>query len=199
VSIGMNSTFAYVALIAFWTVLVAELVGDKSIYSVASLALRFRPGLVFVATTAAFAAKALAAVLLAQLLIQIHSQWVDVVSAAAFFISAFLIWFKEPASMLAEHPVNTGWWKAAAICFGALFLTEWGDPGQIALAALTIKSHSLLGSWLGGTLAMATKGGLAITLGLSLRNRLPVGMLRATASVSCCLLGILALTGIFVH
>jgi putative Ca2+/H+ antiporter (TMEM165/GDT1 family) len=196
---GMNPTFAYVMAIAFWTVLVAELVGDKTIYSVASLALRFRPGLVFAATTIAFAGKALAAVLLAQLLVRFHSQWVDILSAAAFFVSAFLIWFKEPESVSAEHPANTGWLKAAAICFGALFFTEWGDPGQIALAAITMKSHSLLGSWLGGTLAMGTKGALAITLGLSLRNRLPMGMLRATASGSCCLLGILALAGIFVH
>ena len=193
---GMNLSFAYIVLIAFWTVLVAELVGDKTIYSVASLALRFRPGLVFVATTAAFAAKALAAVLLAQVLVRFHSQWVDVLSAVAFFVSALLIWFKEPESPPAEHPTNTGLWKAAVICFGALFLTEWGDPGQIALAALTMKSHSLLASWLGGTLAMATKGGLAITLGLSLRNRLPMGMLRATASVSCCILGTMALAGI---
>jgi len=199
VSMGLNLSFGYVVLLSFWTVLVAELVGDKSIYSVASLALRFRPRVVFAAITAAFAAKALAAVLLAQVLVQLHSQWVDVLSAAAFFFSALFIWFKEPEPMPRQHPVNTGWWKAAAICFGALFFTEWGDPGQIALAALTMKSHSLLGSWLGGTLAMATKGGLAMTLGLSLRNRLPLGVLRVTASVSCCLLGIIALGGIFFH
>jgi putative Ca2+/H+ antiporter (TMEM165/GDT1 family) len=196
VNMGMNLSFAYIVLIAFWTVLIAELVGDKTIYSVASLALRFRPRLVFVATTAAFAAKALAAVLLAQILVRFHSQWVDVLSAVAFFVSALLIWFKEPESPPAEHRASTGWWKAAVICFGALFLTEWGDPGQIALAALTMKSHSMLASWLGGTLAMATKGGLAITLGLSLRNRLPLGMLRATASVSCCILGVMALAGV---
>jgi putative Ca2+/H+ antiporter (TMEM165/GDT1 family) len=196
---GMNFSFADVVLIAFWTVLVAELVGDKTIYSVASLALRFRPGLVFVATTAAFAAKALAAVLLAQILVRFHSQWVDVLSAVAFFVSALLIWFREPESPLAEHRADTRWWKAAAISFGALFLTEWGDPGQIALAAITMKSHLLSASWLGGTLAMATKGGLAITLGLSLRNRLPMGVLRATASGSCCILGIMALAGSFLH
>jgi hypothetical protein len=34
--------FGYIFLISYWTVLVAELIGDKSIYTVASLSLRFQ-------------------------------------------------------------------------------------------------------------------------------------------------------------
>ena len=194
-----NPTFAfgYVLLLAFWAVLVAELVGDKSIYNVASLSLRFRPLIVFIATTAAFAAKAFTAVLLAQLFLQLHSKWTDVLSAAAFFLSALFIWFREPESAALGHRNAVGWWQAASVCFAALFFTEWADPGQIALAALSMKSHAPLASWLGGTLAMATKGGLAITLGLKLRHRLPVRALRTVASISCCALGTLALSGVF--
>jgi putative Ca2+/H+ antiporter (TMEM165/GDT1 family) len=184
-------------MLSFWTVLVAELVGDKSIYSVASLSMLFRPTVVFLGITMAFGAKALAAVLLAQLLVQAHSQWLDILSAAAFFFSAGFVWFREPEPLPQAQPANACWGRAAAISFGALFLTEWGDAGQIALAALTMKSHSLMGSWLGGTLAMSTKGALAITLGLSLRNRLPTRLLRTATSVSCCLLGIIALGGRF--
>lgn len=190
-------SFGYVVLVAFWTVLVAELVGDKSIYTVASLALRFRALIVFTAITAAFAAKSLAAVLLAQTLIRLHSHWTDLLSAVAFFISALFIWFKEPKPLPREHPAETRWWQPAVISFASLFFTEWGDPGQIAVAALTMKFHSPAASWLGGTLAMATKGGLAIALGLKLRDRLPLATLRPVASASCCVLGILAL-GAFV-
>jgi putative Ca2+/H+ antiporter (TMEM165/GDT1 family) len=74
-------------------------------------------------------------------------------------------------------------------------LSEWGDPGQISAAALTVKSHSMLAPWLGGTLAMTTKGALAMTLGVKLRDRLPRRMLRTVASLSCSFLGVLALGG----
>jgi putative Ca2+/H+ antiporter (TMEM165/GDT1 family) len=188
--------FGYIVLVAFWTVLVAELVGDKSIYAVTSLSLRFRSRVIFTAITAAFAGKMLAAVLLGKLIIQTHSQWTDVLSAVAFFFSALFIWFKEPEATPVEHPIRAGQWQAVIFCFASLFLTEWGDPGQIAAAALAVKSHSLLGTWLGGTLAMATKGGLAIAVGLKLRDRLPQVTLRALASASCCVLGVLALRGL---
>ena len=194
---GLTFSFGYVVLLAFWAVLVAELVGDKSIYNVASLSLRFRPGVVFASITAAFAAKALAAVSLAQLLVHLQSKWTDLLSAAAFFFSALFIWFKEPDPPPIDRPSPPGWWQAAVVCFAALFFTEWADPGQIALAALSMKSHAPLASWLGGTLAMATKGALAMTLGLKLRDRLPLRALRAVASASCCLLGTLALGGVF--
>ena len=191
--------FGYVALVTFWTVFVAELVGDKSIYTIASLSLRFRKGVIFTAITVAFAGKMLAAVLLGKIIVQLHSQWTDVLSAVAFFLSALFIWFKEPEPIAAERPVSAGWWRAAAVCFASLFLTEWGDPGQIAAAALAIKSHSLAATWLGGTLAMAAKGGLAIAAGIKLRDRLPQGMLRALASASCSVLGVLSLRGFIFH
>src|ERR1700719_541620 len=75
VNSALTLSFGYVVLLAFWSVLVAELVGDKSIYNVASLSLRFRPGIVFASITTAFAAKALAAVSLAQLLVHLQSKW----------------------------------------------------------------------------------------------------------------------------
>jgi len=44
--------FGYALLVTYWTVLVAELVSDKSIYTVASLSLRFRGGLMLVGMAA---------------------------------------------------------------------------------------------------------------------------------------------------
>ena len=44
----------YLVLIAYWTVFIAELVGDKSIYTVSSLAIRFRPIIVLGALVVAF-------------------------------------------------------------------------------------------------------------------------------------------------
>jgi putative Ca2+/H+ antiporter (TMEM165/GDT1 family) len=187
---------AYVVLLAFWTVLAAELVGDKAIYTVASLALRFPRGLVFGAMTAAFAGKMFAAVLLGKLLVGIPSHWTAMLSAVAFFASAVFIWFKEPESA-AHGPGKRGSTaRAVAVCFAALFLTEWGDPGQITAAALTVQAQAWWAVWLGGTLALMTKGGLALTVGQKLCARLPQQTLRILASASCCVLGIIALSGI---
>ena len=49
--------FAAVLLAAYSTVLVAELVGDKLLYTAASLAARFRAGLVLAAMALAFSGK----------------------------------------------------------------------------------------------------------------------------------------------
>ncbi|HLN98150.1 MAG TPA: TMEM165/GDT1 family protein, partial [Pyrinomonadaceae bacterium] len=81
------------------------------------------------------------------------------------------------------------WSRAMLVPFAALFLTEWCDPGQISAVALTAQSHVPLATWLGGTLAMMTKGGLAITLGLKLKDRIPEKRLRTLATASCCILG----------
>ena len=195
----MNSELAIsspgsVILLAFWTVFVAELVGDKSIYNIASLSLRFPWSAVLAGISVAFTAKILAAVCFAQLLAQFHF-WTNVWSAGAFFVSALLVWIKEP-----EQPGglarSAGWWRGAAVSLGALFLTEWGDPSQLAVAALAVKTHSILTPWLGGTLAMMVKGILAMTLGTKLRELLPAMMLRTVATASLCLLGILALSGL---
>lgn len=188
--------FWYVVLLAYWTVLIAELVGDRSMYTVTSLTLRYRPVIVLFALVMAFAAKMLVAVLLGSIIVQFHSRWTDGLSAAAFFLSAILIWFDEPPVATAAASANVHWPRAAAVCFASMFLTEWADPGQIAAAALTVKTHSMLAPWLGGTLALTTKGSLAMTVGMKLRDRLPHGILRILASASCLLLGFLALVGL---
>ena len=188
--------WGYLLLVAYWTVFIAELVGDKSIYTVSSLILRFRPPAVLVAVAFAFALKMLAAVLLGRLVVQLNSRWTDLVSACAFFISAMLIWFEEHETRAAGSAAKVSWWRAAMVSFGSLFFTEWGDPGQISAAALALKSHAVFAVWLGGTLAMMTKGALAMVLGVKLRDRLPQRALRVLASASSCVLGVLALGGI---
>jgi Ca2+/H+ antiporter, TMEM165/GDT1 family len=187
--------FGYLLLVAYWTVFVAELVGDKSIYTVSSLALRFRRFIVFGAMVVAFAAKMFTAVLLGRVIVRFNSHWTDLVSACAFFLSAMLIWFGEDEALTSKSAVDSSWSRAAVISFGSLFFTEWGDPGQISAAALTLKSHSPFAIWIGGTLAMVTKGILAMTLGVKLRDRLPQRVLRTLATASCCVLGALAIGG----
>src|SRR4029077_19453858 len=138
-------------------------------------------------------------VLLGRVIVQLNSRWTDLASACAFFVSAMLIWFDEDETSVDKPEDNVSWSRAALVSFGSLFFTEWGDPGQISAAALTLKSHSLFAVWFGGTLAMTTKGFLAMVLGVKLRDRLPHRTLRTLASASCSILGVLALGGVVVR
>lgn len=192
-AISAELTFGAVALLAFWSVLIAELVGDKSIYALTSLALRFHWAAVFVAFAVASGAKMMAATLLGGAVMRIHGRWPYVVSAAAFFVSAILIWVDEPPEIGQENTRRGDWSKAILVCFTSFFFSEWGDPGQIAAAALVVKSHVLFATWIGATLALMTKGAAALTLGVQIRNRLPQRTLRILASGSCCVLGFLAI------
>lgn len=184
--------FQSIMLLAFWTVFLAELVGDKSLYALTSLALRYRLRVLYGAFAAASAGKMAIAVLLGSTLMRFQSRWTDVISAVAFFVSAILIWMKDrdegskPESQHKESP------RGALAWCGIFFLSELADPGQIAAAALALKSHVLWGTWVGATAAMLVKGGIALTLGLQLRDRLPQRALQLMASASCCVLGILA-------
>jgi putative Ca2+/H+ antiporter (TMEM165/GDT1 family) len=187
--------FGYVLVASYWTVLVAELIGDKSIYTVASLTLRFRARLVFLAMIAAFGAKMLAAVVFGGLLTQLPARLVTAASAAAFFGAGLFIWFRALESPTPEPVGQHRWPQAAIVAFGSLFLSEWADPGQITTAAMAAHFHVPLATWLGGTLAMTTKGVLAMTVGARLRNRLPTPALRSLAFAACALLGVLTLAG----
>jgi putative Ca2+/H+ antiporter (TMEM165/GDT1 family) len=179
--------------VAYTTVLLAELVGDKAVYTIAALGLRFRPRPVLGGITAAFAGKMLAAVLFGKVLLKIHGHWTSVLSALGFFACAIFIWFKEPRETLGTTAAGRGWLYAAAISFSSLFLTEWFDTGQIAAAALAAHTQELLWVWFGGTLALLTKGVLAMTVGVKLSGVIPERLVRTMASVSYCLLGILSL------
>lgn len=191
--------FGYVFLISYWTVLVAELIGDKSIYTVASLSLRFRARVMLSGMFLAFGGKMLVAVLAGQALVQIPAHWTAILSTLIFFTSAILIWFKKPKPIPGPDAPKLKWPRAMLVPFAALFLTEWCDPGQISAVALTAQSHLPVATWLGGTLAMMTKGSLAITLGLKLRDRIPEKRLRTLATASCCILGVISFHGVFVH
>jgi Ca2+/H+ antiporter, TMEM165/GDT1 family len=189
-----DTTFGAAVLLAFWAVLVAELVGDKSMYALASLGLRFRWAVVFGAFTAANSIKMIIAILLGSVVIRFQSHWAYLISAMAFFVSAILIWADESPEMGQERAQQGGWPKGALLCFTSFFLPEWGDPGQIAAAALVLKSHLPVAIWLGAMLALMTKGAAALALGLQIRNRLPQKTLRVVASASCCLLALLAIS-----
>jgi len=159
-----------------------------------SLALRFHWVMVFLAFALASTIKMLVAGMLGSVVVRSHSHWTYLISAAAFFVSAIMIWVDEPPDATQEMARTGRWFTGAFVCFTSFFLAEWGDPGQIATAALVLQSHLVLATCLGAVLALMVKASAALMIGLQIRKRIPLETLRVLSSASCCLLGILAIS-----
>jgi putative Ca2+/H+ antiporter (TMEM165/GDT1 family) len=175
---------------AYITVLLAELLGDKSIYTISSLATRFRLTYIFIGCTAAFAAKMAVATLAGQAISRLPSALVAAVSSITFFATAIVLWRKRRVVSDDAEVVEGGWRRPASVSFAAIFLTEWADAGQITAAAMTARfGHPLL-VWSAATAAMMTKCLLALALGTGLRRGIPRDGLRYVALTACLVMGV---------
>ena len=179
-------------LATYGTVLFAEMLGDKSIYTISSLTTRFDYRYVLVGISLAYAGKMLAAVLVGQLIARLPTALIAGVSAVTFFATALVIWCRPPEKRTSQPPAAQQWTRAVVVSFAAIFFTEWADVGQIAAATLAARYQQPLLVWLGATAALMTKGVLAITLGVELRKRVSPRYVRVGAVTLCLALGILA-------
>ena len=182
----------YLFLVTYGTIFVAELIGDKNIYTISSLAMRFRPFQVFCGFTAAFAIKTLVAILLGSVIAELPTSLVATTSAVTFFLTALVIWFKRSNNVPAEREYKGHLPKAILVPFAAILFSEWGDIGQIMAATLTARYQAPVVVFLGGTLALVTKGVLALVLGFSLRRRVPISVLRPVSAILCVILGVIS-------
>lgn len=181
-----------ILFITYAIVFGAEVVGDKTIYTLGTLATRYRLLPIFCGSSVAFALKMLAAVLLGKAISELPVTLVATLSAVTFFTMALVIWFKKPERDSTIAAVDRSWCGIALASFASIFFSEWGDVGQIAAATLAARYQLLLVVWLGAVLAMMTKGILAMTLGAGLRSRVPVPVLRYATCGICVTMGILA-------
>jgi putative Ca2+/H+ antiporter (TMEM165/GDT1 family) len=184
---------AQLLALTYSTVLASELIGDKSIFTIASLAMRFRPAAVACGIAVAFMAKMSAAVLSGHFLTHLPVRWTSGLSAATLFATALYVWLKPQETPPAEPDPARGWRSGVSVAFSAIFFAEWADPGQLAAAALAAGYAAPGVIWLAATLALFTKGGLAMTLGAGLRRRIPDSLARAISSTCCMVLGVVSL------
>ena len=173
---------------AYAAVFLAEMIGDRSLYTISSLASRFGTARVAVGVSVAFAMKMGVAVLAGHKLAELPHALIATVSAATFFITAVVLLLRRHEEKRSDASAGS----AAAISFAAIFFTEWADIGQITAAMLVARFGAPLLVWTGATAAMLTKAAIALAVAAGLRNRLRSEWLRYGASVTCIILGILA-------
>lgn len=180
--------------LTYGAVFVAEIVGDKLLYTTGVLATRYRTMPIMFGMVVAFMAKMGVAVLVGKAISTLPPLLVAAVTATSFLGVAYALWRKPTVGSESkkEHPAS----KAAMMSFAAIFFSEWGDVGQITAAALAAKYAAPLVVWLGAVSAMATKGALAASIGAGVRRwiseRIPPKILRYGGVGLLLILGLLS-------
>jgi Ca2+/H+ antiporter, TMEM165/GDT1 family len=188
---------------AYAAVLAAELVGDKVVFAVGAFGTRYDARTVLLGLVPAFAVKSLAAVLLGGLLATLPGGVLRAITVAGFVATAVVLWRRTapdgggatPSTLSSGTPARgrpSG--KGALVIFGALASTEWGDVGQFTTAAIAARSHAPALVWLAATLALTTKGLVALAVGAQLRRHVSPTALRYGAVLLCLTLGVLTVT-----
>ena len=168
-------------LATYAAVFVAEIVGDKLLYTSGVLATRFRWGAVISGMSVAFMAKMAVAVAVGAAIGKLLPPWLVAVLTAVSFIGVAIAMWRKP-DVRTPKEKDTRMLRGAAIAFATIFFSEWGDKGMTTAgvwAAAYVSSAASRGMsrtsvallvWVAAFLAMATKGGLAVTLGASVRS-----------------------------
>src|ERR1041385_4335608 len=122
----------------FGVVFIAEIVGDKLLYTTGLLAARYKTVPIMIGMVAAFMAKMGVAVLVGEAISRLPKLLVAAITAISFIGVAITLWRKDDQYRKErdQHKAH----KAAMISFAAIFFSEWGDAGQITAAGMSARS-----------------------------------------------------------
>lgn len=184
-----GATYLLIALAEF---------GDKSQLVCMTLAARHRGLPVVLGAIAAFAVLNLLAVLFGAAVAAWLPEWLVTAAVAALFawFGIAALRFEEDDDEDIEEKPGHG---VFATTFLMIFLAEFGDKTQIAIAGLGSTADAAA-TWVGGTLALATTSLLGVYAGRRLLNRLPLHWIHRVSGVFFLLLALLAalrLAGVF--
>jgi Ca2+/H+ antiporter, TMEM165/GDT1 family len=166
-----------VFLATYAAVFLAEIAGDKLLYTTGVLSSRYRPLPIMVGVTIAFMVKMAVAVAAGEWVSHLPPLVVAGLTAVSFIGVAYTVWRKPTVPRTKKKEDHTAG-KAALVSFAAIFFSEWGDVGQITAAAMAAKWMSAADAngttpyivWAGAVLAMVTKGALAASIGAGARH-----------------------------
>ena len=121
-----------ILLTTYGTVFIAEIVGDKLLYTTGVLATRYRTAPIILGITVAFMAKMAFAVLVGKAISTLPPLLVAAITAVNFFAIALVLWRRPDRREVrkSDHPAS----RAAMVSFAAIFFSEWGDIGQVTAA-----------------------------------------------------------------
>lgn len=178
----------------YGAVFVAEIVGDKLLYTTGVLATRYRTVPIMIGMLVAFMAKMAVAVAVGQAISKLPPLLVAALTSASFIGVAIALWRKpvERTPREKDHRIS----RSAMVAFATIFFSEWGDVGQITAATMAARFGSPVVVWIGAVAAMATKGALAASIGAGVRqwivDHVPPKVVRYAGVSALLVLGLLS-------
>ena len=119
-----------ILLTSFGAVFLAEIVGDKLLYTSGVLATRYRWGAVVTGMTLAFMAKMSVAVAVGATIGKLLPAWLVAVLTAISFIGVSIAMWRKP-DVRTPKEKDCRILRGAAIAFATIFFSEWGDKGMM--------------------------------------------------------------------
>jgi putative Ca2+/H+ antiporter (TMEM165/GDT1 family) len=153
---------------------------------------------VFVGTATALTVQSVVAVGAGQLLSLLPSRVVHVVSGLVFLASAVAMWLRKVATedeqkKSADGP---GFWRAAWLVFGVVFIAEWGDLTQLATAALAAHYAAPVAVFAGATAALWSVAAIAVFVGHRAGKLLSPALTQRIAAVVFAVVGVALVVGL---
>src|SRR3984885_8349629 len=112
----------------YGVVFVAEIVGDKLLYTTGVLATRYRTASVMIGMLVAFMLKMAVAVAAGSFISTLPPVWVALLTSASFIGVAIVLW-RKPLERTPKPEKDQRYTKGALVAFAAIFFSEWGDVG----------------------------------------------------------------------
>ena len=195
--------------LVFGAIFLVEL-PDKTFIATLVMSTRFRPLLVWIGVGLAFLVQTLVAVVAGGLLAKLPTTPVQLVAIAMFLIGGVIL-LKGAAGADAEEAETeeefaeksnrqVRGWQIVSMCFGIIFLAEWGDLSQLLTASMVLKYGDPVSVFLGAWAALLAVSALGAALGRTLLTKMKLSTIRRIGGAVClvlALVGILELTGVF--
>jgi putative Ca2+/H+ antiporter (TMEM165/GDT1 family) len=162
---------------------------DKTTALTLVLSSRFRSRPVLAGAAVAFALQAVIAVALGSAIRLLPERVVAGSIAVLFGVGAILLLREslsndsDEADAAASTRAGTPFLRAAAISFGTLFLTEWGDASQVTAIGVAARYATPVAVGLGTFLALMSVTVIALLVGRKLRARVPAHFIQRGAAI----------------
>ena len=186
--------------LTFGAIFIVEL-PDKTFLATLVLATKYRPILVWIGVSAAFAVQTTVAVLLGHAASLLPEDLVRVVTMVMFLAGAVIL-IREGRSHqqstgeeYAEGANATGF-RAVLASFLVLFAAEWGDLSQLLTISLVARYEAPVSVFIGALGALMLVSGLAVLAGKTLLRFVALHVLHYVGAGVCLLLALLTLVEI---
>jgi putative Ca2+/H+ antiporter (TMEM165/GDT1 family) len=194
----------WAALFVTMALIIPAELPDKTFIATLVLSTRYRPLIVWLGVSTAFAVQTTIAVAAGQLLGLLPETLVQLFTAALFALGSVLMFrgagHIDPNAEEVEETeaieavVRKGHGRAFTVSFLVLFAAEWGDLSQLTTASLSARFDAPVEVWLGAWLALSLVAGLAALAGRWLVARVRFAVVQRISGTMLAVLALVTLS-----